>query len=136
MRAERGGGRSGQAVPHLRRLDRPRRGHHILLLLLRAEALLQTPEYGRVGGDEKKRVRTARRWSISSDSWAGLTLVYDVPPSCPAAQPLLPTAHQLKQNLAEGGTAKSSQHNYQSRWITLYSANQVQCCCCCRYTCN
>ena len=57
MRAERGGGRSGQAVSHLRRLDRPRRSHHILLLLLRAETLLQTAEDGsRVGGDEKKRV--------------------------------------------------------------------------------
>ena len=126
MRAERGGGRSGQAVPHLRRLDRPRRGHHILLLLLRAEALLQTPEYGRVGGDEKKRVRTARRWSISSDSWAGLTLVYDVPPSCPAAWPVLPISHQPKQ--AEGGTTwveqLKSQHtkpSYPSGCPTLFT---------------
>ena len=56
MRAERGGGNGGKVVPHLRCLDRPGRSHHVLLLLLRAEALLQTAEDGRVGGDEKKRV--------------------------------------------------------------------------------
>ena len=57
MRAEGGSGHGGKVVPHIRRLDRPRRGHHVLLLLLRAETLLQTAEDGsRVGGDEKKRV--------------------------------------------------------------------------------
>ena len=35
-----------------------------------------------------------------------MTLIYDVPLSCPAAQPLLPTSHQPKQNQVEGGTAK------------------------------
>ena len=52
------GGHGGQAVPHLRGVDRPRRGHRLLLLLLRTETLLQTPESadGGVGGDEKERV--------------------------------------------------------------------------------
>ena len=45
------------------------------------------------------------RWSISSD--VGLNLVYDVSLSCPAAQPLLPTSHQPKQDQAEGGRAKT-----------------------------
>ena len=48
-------------------------------------------------------------WPIFSDSWVGsvgLTLIYVVPLSCPAVQPLLPTSHQPKQNQAEGGTAK------------------------------
>ena len=35
----------------------------------------------------------------------GLTLIYDVPPSCPSAHPVLPISHQPKQNQAEGGTA-------------------------------
>ena len=35
-----------------------------------------------------------------------LTLIWDVPPSCPAAQPVLPISHQPWQNQAEGGTAK------------------------------
>ena len=30
----------------------------------------------------------------------------DVPPYCPAAQPLLPNSHQPKQNWADGGTTK------------------------------
>ena len=33
-------------------------------------------------------------------------MIWDVPPSCPAAQPVLPISHQLRQNQAEGGTAK------------------------------
>ena len=45
-------------------------------------------------------------WSISPQSWVGLTWIYDDTLSCPAAQPLLPTSHQPKQNQAEGGTAK------------------------------
>ena len=36
----------------------------------------------------------------------GLTLIWDVPPSCPAAQPLLPNSHQPKQNWADNGTVK------------------------------
>ena len=35
-----------------------------------------------------------------------MTLIYDVPLSCPSAQPVLPTSHQPKQNQAEGETAK------------------------------
>ena len=66
MRAEGGSGHGGKVVPHIRRLDRPRRGHHVLLLLLRAEALLQTAEDGRVGGDEKKRV-SADQVRVSND---------------------------------------------------------------------
>ena len=38
--------------------------------------------------------------------WVGLTLICYVPPSCPAAQPVLPISHQPKQNQAEGGTAE------------------------------
>ena len=34
------------------------------------------------------------------------TMVWDVPPSCPAAQPVLPISNQPNQNQAEGGTAK------------------------------
>ena len=45
-------------------------------------------------------------WFISSDSWVGLTLIYDVPLSCPAAQSFLPISHLPKQNQAEGGRAK------------------------------
>ena len=46
-------------------------------------------------------------WSISSVSlgWVDFDL-YNVPLSCPAAQPLLPISNQLKQNQTEGGTAK------------------------------
>ena len=43
---------------------------------------------------------------ISWQAWVGLTLIWDVPPSCPAAQPVLPISHQPRQNQAEGGTAK------------------------------
>ena len=39
-------------------------------------------------------------------TWVGVTLIWDVPPSCPAAQPALPVSHQPRQNQAEGGTAK------------------------------
>ena len=35
-----------------------------------------------------------------------LTLICNVPPFGPAAQPLLPISHQPKQNQAEGGTNK------------------------------
>ena len=45
-------------------------------------------------------------WPISCRTWVGLTLIWDVPPSCPAAQPVLPIFHQPRQNQAEGGTDK------------------------------
>ena len=35
-----------------------------------------------------------------------LTLIWDVPPSCPAAQPLLPNSHQPKQNRADSRRVK------------------------------
>ena len=35
-----------------------------------------------------------------------LTWFYDIPASCPAAEPLLPISHKSRQNQAEGGTAK------------------------------
>ena len=38
--------------------------------------------------------------------WVLLTLIWDVPPSCPVAQPLLPNSHQPKQNWADSGTVK------------------------------
>ena len=55
---------------------------------------------------------TVTGWGIWSDSWVGLTLIFDVPPSCPAAQPVLPISHQPKQNQAEGEQpkSKSTQH--------------------------
>ena len=46
------------------------------------------------------------RWPIWSDSWVRLTLIYDVPPTCALAQPVLPIPYQPKQNQAEGGTTK------------------------------
>ena len=52
-----------------------------------------SPSLDRLSNGDK-----ARPYTISSDSWVGLTLIYDVPPTCPAAQPLLPTSHQPKQN--------------------------------------
>ena len=42
----------------------------------------------------------------ASTQIVGLILIYDVPPTCPAAQPVQPTSHQPKQNQAEGGTAQ------------------------------
>ena len=33
-------------------------------------------------------------------------MIWDVPPSCPGAQPVLPISHQPRQNQAERGTAK------------------------------
>ena len=60
-------------------------------------------------------------WGIHSDSWVGLTMIYDVPPSCPPAQPLLPISHQPMQNQAEGGPAKIkvSLTSHPSRCTTL-----------------
>ena len=43
---------------------------------------------------------------ISWRSLVGLTLILDVPPTCPAAHPVLLISHQPRQNQAEGGTAK------------------------------
>ena len=43
---------------------------------------------------------------ISWQTSVGLTLIWDVPPSCPAAQSVLPISHQPRQNQAEGGTVK------------------------------
>ena len=37
-------------------------------------------------------------------SRVGLTLIYDVPPSCPLAQPLLSIIYRPKQNQTESGT--------------------------------
>ena len=45
---------------------------------------------------------------------------YDVPLSCPAPQPLLPTSHQPKQNQVEQQKSKSTHPSYPSRWTTLY----------------
>ena len=48
-------------------------------------------------------------WSIWSDSWVGLTMICDVPSSCPLAQPVLPISHQPEQNQADGGKVNPSQ---------------------------
>ena len=49
------------------------------------------------------QVNMTTGWSICSHSWVELTLISDVPPSCPLAQPDLPIcSHQLYQNHAEG----------------------------------
>ena len=45
-------------------------------------------------------------WSFCSDSWVGLTEIYDVPLSCPPAQPLQPKAHLPRQNSPDRGIAK------------------------------
>ena len=37
-----------------------------------------------------------------------------VPPSCPAAEPLLPNSHQPRQNWADGGTLKIEVNRTQS----------------------
>ena len=50
-------------------------------------------------------------WTISWRTWVGLTLICDVPPSCPAAQPLLPISHQPKQNGAQWNSQNPSQQN-------------------------
>ena len=54
-------------------------------------------------------------------AWADLDL--DVPPSCPAAQPLLPHSHQPKQIRADSGTLEIQVNQTQSQltWDTLYS---------------
>ena len=45
-------------------------------------------------------------WHISWWTSVGLTLIWDVQPSYPAAQPVLPISHQPRQNpRAEGGTS-------------------------------
>ena len=49
---------------------------------------------------------TCTGWHISWWNSVRLTLIWDVSPSCPAAQPALPISHQPRQNQAEGGTAK------------------------------
>ena len=50
--------------------------------------------------------RYSTGWPISWWTWIGLTLTWDVPPFCPAAQPLLPNSHQPKQNRADSGAVK------------------------------
>ena len=45
-------------------------------------------------------------WPISWRTLVVLTLIWDVPPPCPPAQPVLPISHQPRQNQAEGGTSK------------------------------
>ena len=45
-------------------------------------------------------------WPISWWTWVGLTLIWDVPLSCPPAQPLLLNSNQPKQNRADSGTVK------------------------------
>ena len=44
-----------------------------------------------------------------------------VPPSCPAAQPLLPNYHQPKQSYIDSGTLKNQVNPTlsRSRWVTL-----------------
>ena len=87
----------------------------------RAGTLSNAQMYTTISGEIRLRIQTkgcvnlalcigpeqaSTGWSIWSDSWVGLTLICDVPPSCPPAQPVLAISHQPKQNLAEGGTAK------------------------------
>ena len=45
-------------------------------------------------------------WGWWSGSWVVFTVILEVPPSCPAAQPVLPISHQPKQYKAEGGIDK------------------------------
>ena len=48
-----------------------------------------------------------------------------VPPSCPAAQPLLPNSHQPRQSRADSGTLEIRVNKIQSplTWDTLYNNN-------------
>ena len=60
-------------------------------------------------------------WRLCGDWLANPSiLIWDVPPSCSAAQPVLPVSHQPSQNQAEGGT-KSTQPRFARRCITLYN---------------
>ena len=45
-------------------------------------------------------------WPIVSESWVGLTLIRDTPPTCPLAQPVLLILRLPMQNQAEGEIAK------------------------------
>ena len=59
-------------------------------------------------------------WGICSGSLVGLTLFYGVPPSCPAAHPVLPISHQPRENQAEEQQkSKTTQLSYSSRCPSL-----------------
>ena len=57
---------------------------------------------------------------VADLGWVDLNL--DVPPSCPLPQPLLPTLHHPRQNLAVSGTLNIQVNTIQSttNWDTLY----------------
>ena len=67
-------------------------------------------------------------WFIWSDSWVGLTSGWNVPPSCPLPQQVLPIYHQPKQNQADGEIAqiKINQPRYLIRWTTLYRTPRIR----------
>ena len=67
---------------------------------------------------KKKRYITTGR-PISWQTSVGLTLIWDVPPSCPAAQPVLPLSHQPRQRV-ERAKSKSTQPMFASGCVTLY----------------
>ena len=56
--------------------------------------------------NDNKRMNTLYRVThlLANLGWADFDL--DVPPSCPAAHPLLPNSHQPEQNQADSGTVK------------------------------
>ena len=62
--------------------------------------------------------------TISLKTWLQLTFIWDVPPSCPPAQPLLPISNQPTQNYCrqrvEQHKSKSTQPRLARKWATLY----------------
>ena len=56
----------------------------------------------------------------------GGLLIWGVPPSCPAAQPVLPISHQPRQNQAEGGTAKIQVNPTEVRHVSFFCVWQLQ----------
>ena len=59
---------------------------------------------------------------MSSETWVGLTLIWGIPPSSPAAKPHLPNSHQPITNWADSGTFKIQVNLTQSTrtWDLLY----------------
>ena len=69
---------------------------------------------------KKARFHFCTGWVICSNSWVGMTLVYnDVAPSCPGAPPVLSISHQPRQRV-EQPKSKSTQPYCPTRWPSLY----------------
>ena len=83
------------------------------------EAEFQLGFFGDSGsGFSKKWYYITYRVSQGSCDLGWVDFDFCVPPSCPAAQPLLPNSHQPKQSQADSGTLKTQS---QLPWDTLYT---------------